>query len=73
MTDSKSRIAAALLTALMIVLAFPAAASANIVGQGSMQVSSNNVLVDAPGHTAVLTATNNNSHPNSPTPTPSQT
>ena len=63
MTNSKSRFAASLLTALMIILAFPASASANIVGQGSMQVSGNNVLVDAPGHTAVITATNANTPP----------
>jgi hypothetical protein len=63
MANGKGRFAAALIATLSILLAFPGTASANIVGQGSLQVSGINVVVDAPGHAAVLTATNANTSP----------
>src|SRR5688500_14682715 len=60
MTNAKGRLAASLLTSLLIVLAFPAAASADVVGSAVLDVTGNDVRVDAPGHYAFLTAINNN-------------
>jgi hypothetical protein len=62
MTNVKVRLAASLLATLLVVLAFPAVASASIIGSAAIEITGSDVRVDAPGHYLFLTAINNNNN-----------